>query len=78
MDNLANLENAVNIFYKTQSTDQAQLNEFLMAQQRNPMGKFHYFSAANNFLQTIILASLSSNITSMAMVMGISRFLKDC
>lgn len=48
MDNLLNLENAVNIFYKTQSTDQAQLNEFLMAQQRNPLGEsynfFKYFS----------------------------------
>lgn len=39
MENIGNLEQAVNIFYKTQSTDQAQLNEYLMAQQRNPLGK---------------------------------------
>lgn len=36
---LSNLESAVNLFYKSQSTDQAQLNEFLVAQQRSPLGK---------------------------------------
>ena len=39
MDGLQNLENAVNIFYKSQSTDQAQLNEYLMAEQKNPLGE---------------------------------------
>lgn len=33
------LEHAVNLFYKSQSTDQAQLNDYLVAQQRNPLGK---------------------------------------
>ncbi|CRL02034.1 CLUMA_CG015289, isoform A [Clunio marinus] len=36
MDNLSNLEQAVNLFYKSQSTDQAQLNDFLINQQRDP------------------------------------------
>lgn len=36
MENLENLENAVNLFYKSQSNDQAQLNEFLTSQQRDP------------------------------------------
>lgn len=35
MENLGNLEQAVNLFYKSQSNDQAQLNDFLISQQRD-------------------------------------------
>lgn len=35
MENLGNLEQAVNLFYKSQSNDQAQLNDFLINQQRD-------------------------------------------
>lgn len=37
MENLGNLEQAINLFYKSQSTDQAQLNEYLILQQRSPL-----------------------------------------
>lgn len=40
MANLANLESAINLFYKSQSSDQAQLNEFLVEQQRSQLGEF--------------------------------------
>jgi hypothetical protein len=33
---MENLEQAVNLFYKSQSNDQAQLNDFLIAHQRDP------------------------------------------
>lgn len=36
MENLGNLEQAINLFYKSQSNDQAQLNDFLVSQQRDP------------------------------------------
>jgi hypothetical protein len=36
MDSLENLEHAVNLFYKSQSNDQAQLNDFLITHQRSP------------------------------------------
>jgi Importin-beta N-terminal domain len=35
MENLGNLEQAINLFYKSQSNDQAQLNDFLISQQRS-------------------------------------------
>lgn len=37
MENLNSLEQAVNLFYKSQSNDQAQLNDFLISQQRDPL-----------------------------------------
>ena len=40
MANLASLESAINLFYKSQSSDQAQLNEFLVEQQRTRDGMF--------------------------------------
>lgn len=40
MANLASLESAINLFYKSQSSDQAQLNEFLVEQQRSQLGEF--------------------------------------
>lgn len=50
------LENAVNIFYKSQSTDQAQLNEYLMAQQRSPLGEIKAeLIFANRFLAVFCL-----------------------
>lgn len=36
MEGLENLEQAINLFYKSQSTDQAQLNDYLTSQQRDP------------------------------------------
>lgn len=36
MENLENLEQAVNLFYKSQSIDQRQLNEYLTSAQRDP------------------------------------------
>lgn len=35
MESLENLEQAVNLFYKSQSNDQAQLNDYLIQQQRD-------------------------------------------
>jgi dsDNA-specific endonuclease/ATPase MutS2 len=35
LEKMENLEQAVNLFYKSQSNDQAQLNEFLTTQQRD-------------------------------------------
>ena len=37
MESLENLEQAVNLFYKSQSNDQAQLNDFLIAHQRDQL-----------------------------------------
>ncbi|KAG5682378.1 hypothetical protein PVAND_011734 [Polypedilum vanderplanki] len=37
METLDNLEQAVNLFYKSQSTDQAQLNEYLTIQQKSQL-----------------------------------------
>jgi hypothetical protein len=45
ISDLSNLENAVNLFYKSRSTDQAQLNEYLVSQQKSPLGRLlsYYF-----------------------------------
>lgn len=37
---MMDLESAVNLFYKSQSCDQAKLNDYLVEQQRNPLGNF--------------------------------------
>ena len=44
MANLASLESAINLFYKSQSSDQAKLNEYLVEQQRSQLGEFEGFS----------------------------------
>lgn len=76
MDSLQNLENAVNIFYKSQSTDQAQLNEYLIAQQRSPLGEIYRILIFRFFIMKFFLNK--SLIFSVAMVLGVLRLYQEC